>query len=332
VSLDTGFAEVVAEQKSTHEESPRHRIAVRPPTDVDPDAGPIDDLKPLACRIMNSGVARIYEKLFRPGGQLRKLAVPAMFTALEHPDKGVVLFDTGYTPRFYEGTRDWPCRLYRYATPVEVAEHETAVSQLDALGVCPDDVRAIVLSHFDPDHYGGLLDFPKARIYCSWRAWQAIAGKRGIPALLKHILPGHLPDDLTARIRLLPDFGGSPIGPLGPTLDLFDDDTIRLIQLPGHAPGHIGALVRDSAGRLIFLVADAVWSLDSIESCRTGLHHLLADDRRECIHSVSAIRRFADWRQDVVVVPSHCPETATSLGMPWCSDWHLSGSSLCHSN
>jgi len=317
VPLDVGFSEVVDEYTSLASKKHGELRATARSSDTDNDMGPIDDLSPLVCRIMNSGVVNVYEKLFRPGGKLQKISVPAMFAAFEHPDRGVVLFDTGYTPRFYEGTKNWPYRLYRYATPVEVARNETAIAQLDALGIQPEDVRAIVLSHFDPDHYGGLRDFPQARIFCSWRAWHSVAGKTGVSALMRHILPGHFPADLTARLHLLPDFEGARVGPLGSTFDLFGDDTMRLVQLPGHAPGHLGALVRDGKGRLIFLVADAVWSADSIESHCTGVHHWLAHDKPECDASISAISQFANIREDVVMVPSHCPSTATLLDVPW---------------
>lgn len=50
------------------------------------------------------------------------------------------------------------------AEPV-LAEEETAVRQVAALGYTPEDVRHIVVTHLDVDHCGGLPDFPDAQVH-----------------------------------------------------------------------------------------------------------------------------------------------------------------------
>ncbi|MGD8697221.1 MAG: NAD-dependent epimerase/dehydratase family protein, partial [Gammaproteobacteria bacterium] len=280
VSLEEGFREVIAEHGAQHRSQQISRQPIIQRAESGSDYGPIDDLRPLPCRVFNSGSVRVAEPLFLPEGKLRMIDVPALFSVIEHPDQGVVLFDTGYTPRFYDGTRDWPYRLYRHITPAVVSRHDTAVEQLRGRGIDADDVRLIILSHFDPDHYGGIADFPKARVMCSWRAWSSVAGKKGWAALRQHLLPCHLPDDFPSRLELLPDFEGAQAGGLGPTMDVFGDNSIRLVQLPGHAPGHLGALVRNTRDELFFLVADAIWSIKSLHGCcSSGLHHWIAHDR-----------------------------------------------------
>src|ERR1051326_5713955 len=44
-------------------------------------------------------------------------------------------------------------------------EAETAIRQIERLGYDPADVTDIVLTHGDPDHAGGLSDFPNARVH-----------------------------------------------------------------------------------------------------------------------------------------------------------------------
>jgi glyoxylase-like metal-dependent hydrolase (beta-lactamase superfamily II) len=89
---------------------------------------------------------------------------PAMFALLRHPTQGLILYDTGYAPRFFAETVHFPASLYRRATPVVCAPEHTAVAQLARQGIRPDDISLIILSHFHADHVGGLLDFPRARL------------------------------------------------------------------------------------------------------------------------------------------------------------------------
>jgi glyoxylase-like metal-dependent hydrolase (beta-lactamase superfamily II) len=42
---------------------------------------------------------------------------------------------------------------------------ETAANQVERLGFRRDDVRHIVITHFDGDHIGGISDFPEAQIH-----------------------------------------------------------------------------------------------------------------------------------------------------------------------
>lgn len=58
-------------------------------------------------------------------------------------------------------------------------EPDTAVRQIESLGFDPNAVQHIVLTHCDPDHTGGLADFPKAQIHVSDEE-------------LTHALSGHL--------------------------------------------------------------------------------------------------------------------------------------------
>jgi len=259
--------------------------------------------------IYGAGKTRAAEKLFGTGNSWKKVDIPALFAHINHPDHGHVLFDTGYSTRFFDATKRFPQRLYGLATPVDIKSEENAAPQLEARGIDPKDVKWIIVSHFDPDHIGGLRDFPKARILCQWRAWNKIAGKTGIKALLDHLLIDLLPDDLTARLLLLPDPAGPAIGPFKNSLDIFQDGSIMIVNLPGHKEGQIGAFVKNEKGGNIFLCADGIWNREALVEKRKnfGVHRIIAKDKPAQDRTYANLRQLQTDMPDLCFVPSHCP-------------------------
>jgi len=300
VSLEDGITSVLASLETEESDEPASRSYELPAQERQVD---------VEMTIMRAGITHTYERLFMPHGAWRKIDVPAMCALLEHPKEGFILFDTGYTRRYFEATKRFPFNLAAFLTPASVPAKEEVVSQLARRGISPEQVNWIILSHFDPDHYGGLRDFPQARIVCSWRAWESVAGKSGLAAFRVRLLPGHLPEDLAARLSLLPDLDGPAIGPFERSLDLFGDGSIRFVEAPGHAAGQLGAFIRGSNGREAFLAADACWNLASLEdeTYRGGVHRWIAVDKKCHDETYAKMRRLLAESTDLLIAPTHCP-------------------------
>ncbi len=262
---------------------------------------------------LNAGTCRVPEVAVRPGGGLRRVDLPALVALIRHPTEGPVLFDTGYSPRFFEATGRLPYRAYRWLTPVTCGPHDTVAAQLPALGVLPAEVRQVVISHFDPDHIGGLRDFGAARIVCHAEAWESVRGRRGADALRARILPGHLPDDIDERLHLVTDFGMDSVAPLSGAHDLFGDGTVLLVGLPGHAPGQMGALIQRPSGGSWLLAADAIWTRAILDRAGPTAHLLIAVDRPAQLATYTLLRQLHRERPDISIVPTHCPEAADEL-------------------
>ena len=98
------------------------------------------------------------------GGRLTPPRVVAHCLLLEG-DRGLTLVDTGF------GTDDLAAPGRRLglgfvkAMGLALDPAETAISQVRGLGFAPDDVHDIVLTHMDPDHVGGIGDFPLAKVH-----------------------------------------------------------------------------------------------------------------------------------------------------------------------
>jgi glyoxylase-like metal-dependent hydrolase (beta-lactamase superfamily II) len=266
----------------------------------------------LECEIVEAGHCHHVEAIVVRGGRLGLVRLPALVGVLRHPVEGVVLFDTGYAPRIHEAAAGWPRRLYPWIVPFASSDATSVRAALVRLGIAPEDVRTIVVSHFHPDHVGGLRDFPRARIVATAEAWLRVKGTRGWEALRLGYLPGLLPADLKERLHLVAGFEDAAYGPFPATHDLLGDGRLRLVPLPGHAAGQIGLLAELAADRRVLFVADACWVSAGYQRLAppSRLTHLVTDDPRASRLSLERIH--SAWRSDpgLLVVPSHCPSLA----------------------
>jgi glyoxylase-like metal-dependent hydrolase (beta-lactamase superfamily II) len=152
-------------------------------------------------------------------------------------------------------------------------EFDTAVRRIESLGFDIEQVKHIVLTHCDPDHTGGLADFPNAEVHVAQEE-------------LSHALSGHL--------RYVPQqFEHSPkwkpytkskrewFGLEARPVEIGYASEVLLIPLFGHTLGHCGIAVQNGDGHWLLHVGDAYYLKAE----------LTVDD-----HPVSA---FAEFRADV---------------------------------
>lgn len=275
--------------------------------------------KPVKLIIRATGHCVHPEWLTLRGGSLRPVPFPAGFACVLHPEHGPVLFDTGYSSRFFQETAKLPNALYRYITPVKYKEEDSAAHQLRLEGIHPMDVRYIVLSHFHGDHIGGARDFPNARFIYSDKAYDAVNKLGPLASVKAGYLRGLLPDDFAERS--LPFREGDktapfPSGfPCGEGYDLFGDGSMLAVELPGHAAGMIGLFV-STASRDYLLCADAVWSSRAYLERRPPhlAASLIMSDRHAYKRSFRTLERIAEWDPAMAIVPSHCRQALETWG------------------
>lgn len=111
----------------------------------------------------------------------------------------------------------------------------TATRQIEQRGYLPEDVSDIILTHGDPDHIGGLADFPAARVHLAVEEYEQLNAGNTRYSLAQ---TSHEPRWVTypkSNDRWF-DLESRPIV-------LSADVEILLIPLFGHTLGHCGVAV-----------------------------------------------------------------------------------------
>lgn len=265
-------------------------------------------------KLFVAGYCTHSEHLTLRGGERKEIRFPALFALIRHPRLGPIVFDTGYSSRFYAETARFPYSLYRRTTPVFYREEESALNQLKAEGIQPADIRHIIVSHFHADHIGGLRDFPQARLYYTREAIRSVRGKAGFAALLRGFLPGLMPDDHESRSTIIDETAcrvdlSDRLLPFEYGFDLFGDGSIIAIPLSGHAAGQIGIWLSDGKEEFL-LCSDAAWSSQAIREGRRPhrLAGLIKSDWRQYVANLEKLHRLQRLRPELHILPTHCSE------------------------
>lgn len=141
-----------------------------------------------------------------------------------------------------------------FAHGVRGVTRRTISSQLQEIGIGPDDVTRIALSHAHFDHVGNSRSFPRARWYVQDTEHAAMFG----PDYGDY---GFLPE-LYAGLQ------GNETQILHGDCDVFGDNSVRIISTPGHTPGHQSLLVRLPVAGPVILSGDVAHFSDNLRHRR----------------------------------------------------------------
>jgi glyoxylase-like metal-dependent hydrolase (beta-lactamase superfamily II) len=115
--------------------------------------------------------------------------------------------------------------------PGGVAPKVSVVSQLAQLGLKPEQINFVGISHYHADHTGQVASFPQATLLIGSGDWNAISAPK--PAAGVNAPP------FAHWIS-----GGGKVEPLPNDKDVFGDGSVVILNTPGHTPGHHSLLVK----------------------------------------------------------------------------------------
>ena len=230
---------------------------------------------------------------------------------VETPSSGLLLVDTGLGVRDYA---DLTSRLgrsfvYGYARPKRDPSL-AAIEQIRKLGLDPNEVRHIVMTHMDLDHVGGLSDFPKAKVHLHAAEWKQCSERRSfkdkhryLPAMWAHGLDKEL---YSAEGE--PWFGFEAVRGLRGV-----PPEILLVPLFGHTLGHCGVALQTASGWMLH-AGDAYFDSREIKqperACEAGVglfQALVQTDRRQRLHNQARLRALAAAHPEVEIFAAHNP-------------------------
>lgn len=172
----------------------------------------------------------------------------------------------------------------------------TAYRQLEAMGCDPASVTDIVLTHCDPDHVGGLADFPNAVVHVGSEEKDNLDAGNPRYSSLQF---AHEPRWKTYR--------GNDCDTLGLPSRKVETEIacdIRLVPLFGHTRGHCGVAVKQESGWVLH-VGDAYYlrvELDEDQHPVCELARSRADDDQLRLESLDQIRHVLRRHGTIVTI------------------------------
>jgi glyoxylase-like metal-dependent hydrolase (beta-lactamase superfamily II) len=187
-----------------------------------------------------------------------KIQIPIGFFVIKHP-KGNVLFDTGNNDKLITDSTYWGKLAAVFEA--KMTPEDAIDVQLAKIGLKPDDIKYVVVSHMHLDPGGNVAKFPNATLIIqddelSFAMFpdEPFAG-------------GYIPGD--AQVLR------APVGSSKPSLmnmirlegdhDIFGDGSIVVHRSRGHTKGSQMLLVRLPQTGATILTADAVYFRENIE-------------------------------------------------------------------
>ena len=223
---------------------------------------------------------------------------------------GLILIDTGLGVEDVSDPRRLGFLFNSLVRPqLEVAE--TALRQVADLGFRMSDVRHIVPTHLDPDHAGGLADFPEARVHVFAPELKAALN----PSLRERMR--YRKAQLSAVERWAPvegEGGDSWFGFSSVRALPGGREQVLMVPLAGHSRGHCGVAFETPEGWLLHC-GDAYFHRAEVaqDSGRTPagikwVESIVNFDRQARIANQKRLRELAKtFGRDVKLICSHDP-------------------------
>ncbi len=245
----------------------------------------------LRLHVFNTGANRVSPLLVGSPAPWR----PAPAFVVEHPSRGLLVFDAGLAPVIAEQAEGALHFVTRRLFQTRSLPGRDLAGQMVSAGLEPEAVATVVLSHLHFDHVGAATAFRSADFYVG-------AGERAASRSRMNGFEPAATDWVAAERWHEVDFAeGEPLATFDHTFDLFGDGSVVLVAGGGHTPGGLGALVALPEGPVL-LTGDTVVHFDWLEG--DDVQRIVVDAERAA-DVRNRIRRLLELMPAAVVVPGH---------------------------
>lgn len=190
--------------------------------------------------------------------------LPVFSFLIEHP-KATILFDTGWHRDMSpDGVFDKRAQIRSLGSFLlyqinqgRIAPGEAINEHLERMGIRPQDLDYVLISHLDCDHANGLKQVADAKHILVSRAE----------------MEGTTRNSFQIRIRFQRrwwegvnlqtfDWNGTE-GPVGRSYDVLGDGSLVMVNIPGHSEGLCALKIKNDEGKYVLLFADGGYATKS---------------------------------------------------------------------
>lgn len=208
---------------------------------------------------------------------------------VELADHRHVLIDTGphrrhiEEPMFEFADSDFSNYLKPTMTPADDPLHRLA-----ELGLAANDIDMLVVTHCHFDHCGNVADFSESKIVIHSNAFEdgRARGDDGRPGGIP------LEDPSGTRLNYHAIDGDTEVAP-----------GLRLLETPGHAPGHLSILIDLPDTGAVLLAIDAIYTRTN----RERDNYIVASDSGQARRSAERLVAIAE-EQNAILIYGHDPD------------------------
>lgn len=238
----------------------------------------------------------------------RRVELPVNVFLIRHPAHGNILIDTGWSA---DVCGILPAYLKDFYRP-KIGEGETAREQLEKMGILPEDIDLVLLSHLDVDHTCALRDF-------AGRAKRTVCSELEYFYSCRYVYKARqvwdtwMPYITNEEDRLC--YRASVLGPAGRGFDIFGDDSVICIYTPGHTDGNFTTLVNQSpsdrfkehgdgryGGEFAVIAGDTAFSRRNLDEMSVPGYGF---DRRMQLRSIEFLKKLEADRNCRAILFSH---------------------------
>lgn len=265
---------------------------------------------PIKVHGISTGKIRIKEKAINTSnpGTLTSLLtfrsktwgtwMPIWTWVIEHPE-GNFLIDLGETSKVHDPAYFKPLGglMNYYFTKqmrFEVKREDELDLQLPKIGLSPDMIDRVILTHLHIDHTGCLNSFPKHSIEVNK------VEKDKPHGIFEKLFPETFKPEYLSLDEPYEMFDNS--------ISLTEAKDMRLLHTPGHTFGHSSVLLKTDQGDLLF-AGDLVYFEEQLKGDKFSA---TIASKKLTIESIEKVKKYAQ-KHDMVFLPSHDQEAGKKL-------------------
>lgn len=184
--------------------------------------------------------------------------------------------------------------------PLSPTLEHTLAEQLATIGVKPDQIALVGISHYHFDHTGQAAGFAKSKL---------LIGRADLEALKTEPAPfGADPSLLAPWLK-----GGAAVEEVSGDKDIYGDGSVTMLSMPGHTPGSYALLVRLKDKGPVLLSGDVVhfeeqFKNDGVPGFNT--------DRADSLASMDRMQKIAKKLKATLVVQHDANDIAKLPAFP----------------